>query len=48
MPVITDELATIKKQDLQSLPGQPLAIDLQKLTLMSMVHIICKVLGKSI
>ena len=48
VPVITDELATIKKQNLQLLPGQPVAIGLQKPTLMSMVHIICKVLSKSI
>jgi hypothetical protein len=48
MPVIIADSATIKKQNLQLLPGQLLAIDLQKITLMSMVHVICKVLGKSI
>jgi hypothetical protein len=47
-PVIIAVLATIKKQNVQLLPGQPLSTDLQKITLMSMVHIICKVLGKSI
>jgi len=39
VPVIIAELATIKKQNLQLLPGQPLATDLQKITLMSMVYI---------
>jgi hypothetical protein len=48
VPVIIAELTTIKKENLQLLPGQPLATDLQKITLMSMVHVICKVLGKSI
>jgi len=48
VPVVTADLATIKKQNLQLLPGQPLAIGLQRIRLMSMVHIICKMLGKSI
>jgi hypothetical protein len=37
--VVIAELATIKKQTLHLLPGQPLATYLQKITLMSMVYI---------
>ena len=47
MPIITGALGTIKKgldQKLQSLPGQPSAIELQKITLMSTAHIIREVL----
>jgi len=42
VPVITGALETIKKelvQNLQFLPGRPLAIELQKITLMSTAHI---------
>jgi len=48
VPVITGALGTIKKgldQNIQLLPGHPSAIELQKVTLMSTAHIICKVLG---
>jgi hypothetical protein len=48
LPVITAALATIKgelDQNLQLLPGNLLAIELQKITLMSTAHIICEVLG---
>ena len=48
VPVITGTLVTIKKglyQNLQLLPGHPLAIELQKITQMSSAHIICKMLG---
>jgi len=46
--VIIGALGTIKKglyQYLLLLPGQPLAIELQKITLMSNAHSICRVLG---
>jgi hypothetical protein len=49
VPIIVGASGTIKKgldQNLQLPPGQPLAIELQKITLMSTAHIICKVLGK--
>jgi hypothetical protein len=48
VPVIIGALGTIRKgldQTLQLLPGHPSAIELQKITLMSTTHIICKVLG---
>jgi len=48
MPFITGALETIKKGlyfNLQWLPGHLSAIELQKITLMSTAHIICKVLG---
>jgi hypothetical protein len=48
MPVITGALETIKEeldQNLQLIPGHPSATELQKTMLMSVVHIICKVLG---
>jgi hypothetical protein len=47
VPVTAGALETIKKgidQNLQWLPGHMLATELQKMTLMSTVHIICKVL----
>ena len=47
VPIITGALGTIKKgsdQNLQSLPGHPLAIELQKITLMSTAHSIREVL----
>jgi hypothetical protein len=47
VPVTAGALETIKKgtdQNLQWLPGHMLAIELQKITLMSTVHNICKVL----
>ena len=46
--VIIGALGTIEKglyQNLQSLPGYPSAIELQKITLMSTARSICKVLG---
>jgi hypothetical protein len=46
--IINGALGTIKKgleQILQLLPGHPSAIELQKITLMSTAHSICKVLG---
>jgi hypothetical protein len=46
--VITGALGTIKEgfnQNLQLLPGHPLAIKLQNITLMSTAHITRKVLG---
>jgi len=46
--VITGASRTIKKglnQNIQLLPGHPSAVELQKVTLMSTAHIICKVLG---
>ena len=45
--VIIGTLGTIKKglfQNLLLLPGHPLAIELQKITLMSIAHNICRVL----
>jgi len=48
MPVINGALEIIKKaleQILQSLPGEPSVIQLQKVTLMSTEHVILKVLG---
>ena len=48
MPVVTGTLGTIHQglhRNLQLLPGHPLAIELQKITLMSAEHIIPKVLG---
>jgi len=48
VPIVIGALGTIKKksdQILQLLPGHPSAIELQKVTLMSTAHIICKVLG---
>ena len=48
VPVINGALGTIKKgieQILQLLPGHPLAIELQKISLMRTAHSICKVLG---
>jgi hypothetical protein len=47
VPVINGALGTIKKaldQNLQSLPGHPSAIRMQKITLMSTANIIRKVL----
>jgi len=47
--IIVGALRTIKKgldQNLQLLPGHLSAIELQKITLMSTAHIICKVPGK--
>jgi len=47
LPVITAALATIKEgldQNHQMLPGNPLARELQKITLMSTAHIIREVL----
>jgi hypothetical protein len=46
--VITGAIGKIKKggdKNLQLLPGHPSATEMQKITLMSTVHIICKVLG---
>jgi len=48
VPVITGALGTSKMgldQNFQLLPGHPSAIELQKITLMSTVHIISEVLG---
>jgi hypothetical protein len=48
VPIINRALGTIKKgldQNLQLLPGHPVAIELQKIKLMSTAHIIHKVLG---
>jgi len=48
VPVIIGALITIKKglvQNLQLLPGHPLAIELQTIALMSTAHIIFKMLG---
>jgi len=48
LPVIIAALATIKEvldQNLQLLQSNPLAIELQKITLMSTAHIIREVLG---
>ena len=48
VPLIIGALGTIKKrsdQNLQLLPGQPSATELQKITLMNTAHIIGKVLG---
>jgi len=47
-PLLIGALRTIKKgldQNLQLLPGHPSAPELQKITLMSTAHSICKVLG---
>jgi hypothetical protein len=47
-PVINAALAKIKEgsdQNLQLLPGNPLAVELQKINLMSSAHIIHEVLG---
>jgi hypothetical protein len=49
VPVVVGALGTIKKgldQNLQLPPRQPSAIELQKITLMSIAHVIFKVLGK--
>jgi glutamyl-tRNA reductase len=51
VPVINAALGTIKKglyQNLQLLPGQLSAIELQKFTLMSAAHSIVKCWGKSL
>jgi len=48
VPVVTGALGKIKKgldKNLQLLPGHPSAREIQKITLMSTVHIIRKVLG---
>jgi hypothetical protein len=48
MPVTLGALGTIKQgldQNLQLLPGHPLAIKVHKITLMGTTHIIHKVLG---
>ena len=48
VPITTGALGTIKKgldQNLNLLPGQQLAIETQKITLMSTTYIILKVLG---
>ena len=48
VPVITEALGTNKKgsdQNLQLLPGHPSAIQLQKITQISTMLVICKVLG---
>jgi len=48
VPFITGALGPIKKEldkNLQLLPGHLSAIELQKVTLKSTAHIICKVLG---
>jgi hypothetical protein len=50
VPVINGALRTIKKgldQNLQLLPGDPSATELQKITLLSTAHIILKVLGSA-
>jgi len=47
LPLTAGALETIKKgidQNIQWFPSHMLAIELQKITLMSTVHIICKVL----
>jgi hypothetical protein len=47
-PIITGALGTIKKgldENLQLLSGHPLAVELQKITLIGTAHIICKLLG---
>ena len=49
VPVINGALGTISKgvhQNPQLLPSHLLAMELQKVMLMSTAHIICKVLGK--
>ena len=49
VPVINGVLGTIKKgldQNLQFLSGHLSATELQKITLISTAHIICKVLGQ--
>jgi hypothetical protein len=46
--VITGALGPVKKgfdQNLQSLPGHPLAIELQKIALMNPAHVFREVLG---
>jgi hypothetical protein len=48
VPVIVAALGTVKNgldQNLQLLPGNLLAIELQTITLMSTAHIVRKVLG---
>jgi len=48
VPIIVGALGTIKKgldQNLQLPPGQLSAIELQKITLMSTAHVICRMLG---
>jgi len=48
VPVIIGALGTIKNgldQNLHMIPVHPSATELQKITLMSTAHIICKVLG---
>jgi hypothetical protein len=48
VPVMTEALRAIMNgldQNLQVLPGHPLAIELQKIITMSTAHIIPKVLG---
>jgi hypothetical protein len=48
VPLIIGALETIKKglgQNLQLFPGQPLATELQKITLMTTAHTIHKMLG---
>ena len=48
VPVVIVALGIVKKgldQNLQLLPGQPLTIELQKVTLMCSTHIIHNVLG---
>jgi len=48
VPVITGALGKIKTgldQNIHLLPGHPSAIELQKVTLMSIAHISCNVLG---
>ena len=48
VPVITGVLGTIKGgigQNIQLLPGQASAIELQKIAFVSTAHSICKVLG---
>ena len=51
VPVTNGALGTMNKgldQNPQSFPAQPSAIELQKITLMSTAHCICKVWGKSL
>jgi len=48
VPVVSGALGTIKRgldQNLQLLPGHPLATELQKVTLMGTAHIFSKELG---
>ena len=49
VPVVIGMLGTIKMQldqNLQLVPGHPSATELQRITLMSTAHSICKVLGE--